>query len=388
MAELLREDLERYRPLGAFGAPAYRSHVQLQAMLLAQRQPLLAAYFARPAIDPQLRELRYSTDLPGAVRRRGDLSPDEAAAAQAQVQAVHDALNDLTSRFRREGGDRHSSAASFASLLDQARRVPADGDFLYFVGEQPVIACWGFEDPQTGSVDPSAPEAWSATPAAPPVAPPVAPSTAPLAEAPVAAPLAPPEPPLAEPPITPAPVTKKRAWLPWLLALLLLLLLLALLALKFCTPVDDPAAPKTETLDPGAQLQIPPGALERGDLSFLEGLWQMGERRLTIYRGRADNIIGTYRMVLQFKRDGTGQVNGVERTYGQQPAPDCRGPLKARIEGRKLVFDRAPCKDVSGGGRDIGGSRHECETEPSGRTICYAVNSDGHKWEAPLRRLR
>ena len=51
---------------------------------------------------------------------------------------------------------RPGGSQAFASLLEQALKVPAQGNFLYFVGDQPVIAFWGFETQGGGSVEPAA----------------------------------------------------------------------------------------------------------------------------------------------------------------------------------------------------------------------------------------
>ena len=76
-ALLARDKIDRYRSMGAFGKPAYQSHVQLRAMLLSQRKPALANYFAKPTYDPDLGELRWTAEVPGAARRLNELGPDE-----------------------------------------------------------------------------------------------------------------------------------------------------------------------------------------------------------------------------------------------------------------------------------------------------------------------
>jgi len=67
--------------------------------------------------------------------------------------------------------------------------------------------------------------------------------------------------------------------------------------------------------------------------------------------------------------------------------PDCSGPLKARTDGKKLYFERMGC-NVSGSSQNsVMGSQHECLVE-NGKTMCYGVNKDGVRWEAPLRRMQ
>lgn len=374
-AQLAHDKLDRFRSLGAFGKPAFQSHVQLRAMLLAQRDPTLANYFARPTVDPEAGELRWHAPLPGEARRVRDLGPDEAQRAVAEMRRIRDALLDFIVQLRRQGGSQPGGAAAFASLLEQALKVPEQGDFRYVVGTQPVIAFWGFEDAAGASVDPAAqlPLPPAATPSPlPAVAPP-----------PEAAP-----PPLA----VPVPVRRKRPWWWWLLWALLALGLVALLLflMRACTVVPTPpgAVPDTTGRKAEQLLEIPPGALERGDLSFLEGAWQLGEERLRAYQGRPDNVVGSDRLVLRFGKDGTGTNHAVERLRHGKAVADCSGGLNARTDGKKLMFERLACNVPGQPGLALNGSKHECLIEAGGKTMCYGINQDGVRWEAPLRRLQ
>jgi hypothetical protein len=369
--ELARDRIDRHRSMGAFGKPVYQSHVQLRALLQQRRRPALAEYFARPHFDAESGEICWTTDLAGAVRRRADLDAGARVQAEARLQAVHDELGTLAVDLRAQGG----GAASFASVLEQAMKVPGDGDFVHFVGEQPVITFWGFEDARGRSVEPARqvptlqPTAASTAAAAPVV--PAAAEPAAVAAASV-------------PP-------RRRAW--WLWLLLLPLALALAWALSRCVPAGPIAlgaggVPLTEGRDAVDPLDIPPGALERGDLSFLDGVWQLGERRLGAYEGRPDNVVGSDRVVLRFERDGSGNAHSVERLRRGAAVPDCTATLAARTDGKKLYFERQACVAPGRPDLTVNGSRHECVREPSGRTLCYGVNPDGVRWEAPLKRLR
>lgn len=359
-ALLVCEKVDRYRSMGAFGKPAYQSHVQLRAMLLAQRKPHLANYFARPVYDADLGELQWMAELPGAARRLGELDPDERARAVDTMERIRAELLGVAADLRgKEGG-----GAAFASLLEQAMKVPAQGDFVHLVGEQPVIAFWGFGDETGASLDPSL-------------------------QTPTAAPTrAPPVQPAACTPVAPPPSPARRRWWPWLLLALLLLVLLLLLARGCAEPPVASAGRKA-----GQALTIPPGALERGDLSFLDGEWQLGEERLMEYKDSPNNIVGSGRNLLRFGPDGKGTAVMTERQRhpGTQrtgtPFPECSGTLRARTDGKKLYFEQAPCEVPGQAGQGFNGSKHECVRSPEGRTTCYNVNDDGHRWEAPLRRL-
>lgn len=368
-ALLARDKVDRYRSFGAFGKPAYQSHVQLRAMLAGKRGPRFANYFAKPTYDPDAGELRWTAELPGAARGWHEMDADEQASHALELELIRSELLSFVQELRRQGGGQPGGAAAFASLLEQAMKVPAQGDFLYFVGDQPVIAFWGFQDQNGASVDPAA--------AVPPPA--------------VAAP--PPEPPLPVPAEASPPVVaekRKRAWWWWLLWLLLALLLLALLAWLLPHACTTPPAGGLGTEGRKAEklLEIPPGALERGDLSFLEGTWQLGEERLRAYQGRPDNVVGSDRLVLRFGTDGSGTNHAVERLRHGQRVADCSGGLRARTDGKKLYFERLVCDVPGQPGLGLNGSKHECLVEKDGRTMCYGINNDGVRWEAPLRRLQ
>src|SRR5258706_7537970 len=345
-------------------------------MLKAKRGERFANYFAKPTFDPDLGELRWTAEVPGAARGWHEMSADEQGQRALDLEVMRSGLMGFVNELRAQGGSQPGGAAAFASLLEQAMKVPAQGDFLYFVGEQPVIAFWGFEDLTRGSVDPAAQAPQLAAPAAP-AAPVVEQVVAPPALAPVVA------------------EKRKRPWWWWLLWLLLALLLVALLLflVKSCMPTPPLAmgaggVPDTKGHKADRMLEIPPGALEKGDLSFLDGVWQLGEERLNAYQGSPDNVVGSDRLVLKFGKDGTGTNHAVERLRRGARVPDCSGSLRARTDGKKLYFERLGCEVPGSSQNSVMGSQHECLVEANGKTMCYGINKDGVRWEAPLRRMQ
>lgn len=204
--------IDHFRALGAFGKPVYQSHVQLRAMLRAKRGDRAANYFAKPTYDPELGELRWTAEVSGTVRGWHEMTEQEQAERALDLEVVHSQLKSYAQDLREQSGGDPGGASSFASLLEQSLRVPRSGNYLYFVGDQPVVAFWGFEDQGGASVDPGV-QAPRYAPSA--VAPAVAASAAVLTE----------------------PVARKRSWW-WLFWALLALLLLALLLLlpRACTP--------------------------------------------------------------------------------------------------------------------------------------------------------
>ena len=220
-ALLAQDPVDRYRSFGAFGKPAYQSHVQMRAMLRTQRGLRVANYFAKPTYDPDSGVLRWTSEVPGPARAWHDMTPEEQAQHAPDKVLIHGELVGLIKELREKGGGaEQGGAAAFANLLEQAMKVPADDRFTYFVGDQPMIAFWGFSDASGASVVASA----QPTPGA---------AARPL-DASLDAPITPPL--LAPPPL---PQAKKRPWWWWLLWLLLALLLLALLFFllpRACTP--------------------------------------------------------------------------------------------------------------------------------------------------------
>lgn len=244
-AQLAHDRIDRYRSLGAFGKPVYQSHVQLRAMLKAKRGDRLANYFAKPIVDADLGELRWTAEVQGPVRAWHEMSPEEQAERALDLEVVRSGLLGYARELREQAAGQPGGAASFASLLDMATRVPAQGDFLYFVGDQPVIAFWGFENHDGSSVDPSA--------QAPRYA------SVPAAHLPPAQPAAPP---LAVQTEAPIDQGRRRPWWWWLLwGLLAALLLLALLlGLRGC---DDGVRQGIDALSPAsAPDAMPPAASE------------------------------------------------------------------------------------------------------------------------------
>lgn len=154
-AVLAKDKIDRYKPKGAFGNPAYRSHVQLRAMLL-KRGPQFANYFSRPILEPESGELRWISEVPGTPKAWLELSKDEIAKADKKLSEIKDGLDKLILELRAEGGKvPDGTGSAYSSILERAKEVPTEGRFLFCVGDQPMIAFWGFTDQSGRSVDPA-----------------------------------------------------------------------------------------------------------------------------------------------------------------------------------------------------------------------------------------
>jgi len=204
------------RPLGVRGEPLHGVAGQLRAVIRRRLGEGPASLLA----EPQLREdgsgIDWYADHEGPVRALADLDPARRAEVLAEVAGHLAAIEGLGRQLADEG------AADEARLVGRSLQLatvrPSD-DFIWLVGERPVIVAWGYEPDQlaslTGANLPSVPVP------APPPAPAATFASAPAAAIPVAG----------------------WGWAEWLRALLvgLLLLLLLLLAswlMRGCAPVE------------------------------------------------------------------------------------------------------------------------------------------------------
>jgi len=336
--ELTCEKADRYRPLGAFGKPAWQSHVQLRAMLLSRKGPKVANYFAKPTYDPETGLLRWSSEAPGLARPWQDMAPEEQAQRALQLELIRSELMGFASELREQGGSQPGGAAAFASLLDQAVKVPAQGNFLHFVGEQPVIAFWGFENHDGASLEPAAQAPRQGKVAA-------------AAAAPVVV------------------EKRKRPWWWWLLwALLALLLLLGLLlGLRYCAtppppvplapepvvpkpepptpepvvPKPEPPAPEPVVPEPEPPAPPPPVVEKRPDPPKPPEV-KPGEERLVCIRPRRGRMVVVFdtSKSMGFPTDNPDVIAEIERRLA---AGDPEGHRRAmellHAPGRKRIDD-------------------------------------------------
>jgi hypothetical protein len=202
------------RPLGVRGDPLHAVAGQLLAVIRRRLGDGPADLLA----EPQLREAGDGIDWyaarSGEVRRFGELSDSERAAALETVETRLSAIRSLGGVLKESTGS--EEARLIGRSLELATARPSD-DFIFLVDGEPVIAAWGYEADAMQALAPFAP---------PPVPIPAQPMPAAvLASAPAA--------------LLPA----RLAWAPWLSALLfglmlLLLLLITSWLLRACAPVD------------------------------------------------------------------------------------------------------------------------------------------------------
>ncbi|MEZ5728039.1 MAG: hypothetical protein R3E48_08665 [Burkholderiaceae bacterium] len=229
----------------------------------------VANYFGKPSYDPDTAELRWNAEVQGEVRSWSSLSEQERASRAIDLVTIRSSLVGLIETLRKTesegpGGEKRKAASpsdasgrdrlAFASLLEEAMKVPAEGDYLYLVGDQPVVAFWGFQTLEGRSVDPLAPVPRYAEGA--PLVPAV--GAAVDVDGPVDGPA----------PAAVAGVSRRKRpwwwWLLWLLLLILLLLLVSMLLPGGCSRLGAPTpAPSGTARLP--QHQAKPSSVQRPD---------------------------------------------------------------------------------------------------------------------------
>ena len=221
-ATLVRTTLTGVRPLGVRGEPLHHAQAQLRAVV---RRRLGDRHFHLLA-EPQPHELGgridWYSEVDGTVRPLASLPEAERDATRADIDALLADIDRVGQSL--EAGPTEDGKLAGKSLRLAARR-PSD-DYLFLVGEQPVVVCWGYDTEAAGAVLPSAFVPTTVAAAAP----------AAMTAAPASQPFAP----MAVGPAGAAVLVRERfPWLFWLLAALLAIvaLMLASYLLRQCMPV-------------------------------------------------------------------------------------------------------------------------------------------------------
>lgn len=199
------------RPLGVRGDPLHAVAGQLLSVIRRRLGDGPADLLA----DPQLRESGDGIDWyaarGGNVRKLADLGEDERTRTLGTVETHLAAIRALGAQLQASDSE---EARLIGRSLELSTARPSD-DFVFVVGDQPVIVAWGYEADAAAGL-----QAFALAPVPAPALP------AAFASAPAV-----------------LPATRIVGWAPWFSALLfgLLLLLLLLLTswlLRACAPVD------------------------------------------------------------------------------------------------------------------------------------------------------
>ena len=169
-ATLVRSTLTGVRPLGVRGEPLHATHEQIRGVVRRRLGERHARLLAEPQPDDVGRRIDWYSEAEGAVTPLVALAPDARAAVLAEVESLGRDIEGLGARLAETASD---DARLLARALGLAVRRPSD-DYVFRVGDQPVVVCWGYEAEGAGVI----------------VAAPTVPTAAPIAAAPVVAPAA------------------------------------------------------------------------------------------------------------------------------------------------------------------------------------------------------
>lgn len=219
---LVRTTLTGVRPLGVRGEPLHHAQEQIRGAIRRRLGPRHAALLAEPVAHDLGRAIDWYADATGDAVPLNALPSERQQIVLDEVERLRSDIEVLAQRF--EAGDTED-ARLLGKALHLAVRRPSN-DYLFVVGDQPVIICWGYEPEAAGAVLP--PPMLLATPSVAAAMPAVAMTPA-MAMAPSMA--------------GGAAIMPAAAAFPWSRALLvgLLAILLALITswlLRSCAPVD------------------------------------------------------------------------------------------------------------------------------------------------------
>ncbi|MCW5742973.1 MAG: hypothetical protein KIT67_22650 [Alphaproteobacteria bacterium] len=158
------------RPLGVRGEPLHAAHEQIRGVLRRRLSERHARLLAEPQPEGAGRRIDWYSESEGLVTPLSALPPGERAAALSEVEALARDIEGLGARLAETSSE---DARLLARALALAVRRPSD-DYVFLVGDQPVVVCWGYEAEGAGAIvsAPTVPAAVSSTaaPAAAPVA--------------------------------------------------------------------------------------------------------------------------------------------------------------------------------------------------------------------------
>jgi len=219
---LVRTTLTGVRPLGVRGEPLHHAQEQIRGAIRRRLGPRHAALLAEPVAHDLGRAIDWYSDAGGDAVALHALPVDRQQSVLDEVERLRSDIEVLAQRF--EAGDTQD-VRLLGKALHLAVRRPSN-EYLFLVGDQPVIICWGYEPEAAGAVLP------------PPMLTAPAPAAAALPVAAMAPASLPPRMAMGGAAVLPA-----NAAFPWGRALLvglltILLLLITSWLLRSCAPVD------------------------------------------------------------------------------------------------------------------------------------------------------
>ncbi|HKU97430.1 MAG TPA: hypothetical protein VJR58_19235, partial [Vineibacter sp.] len=144
---LVSTTLAGARPLGVRGEPLHNAHDQIRGALRRRLGERYARLLAEPQSYDGGRATDWYTAATGPVQR---LSSLPAARQEALLSEIDGLLGDIEALARRFGEAESEDGRLLGRALALAVRRPSD-DYLFLVGDQPVIVCWGYESDASGA---------------------------------------------------------------------------------------------------------------------------------------------------------------------------------------------------------------------------------------------
>lgn len=256
-ATLVRTTQFGARPLGVRGEPLHNTHAQIRDVVRRRLGERHVRLLAEPQAYPDTGRIDwYAEGTP--VRAAADMPDHERQALRTEIDAMLAEIDAVGTQLEKSTSD---DARLAGRSLHLAARRPDDESYLFRVGDQPVLICWGYDKESVGAILPQAFIAGTAPPAAAPAPPSVAsPPPSPVSQ------------PFAVPPVVVAAAaapSAARSRFPWLIALLVgllgvLLVLGASYGLRLLLPVPpemlvteqrpEPRPPAPPTVDPTLDL--------------------------------------------------------------------------------------------------------------------------------------
>jgi hypothetical protein len=126
--------------LQAVDRPVLAVHEQIAEILRNRLGRNHAELFASPRIEPD-GDVTWTTALPGDVIAAKDLSEDRRLKLRQRAERMLSDIRGLGAQMRTEA----AATALVGQMIEQAASLPS-GEWLYSVGDKPVLVMWGHSD--------------------------------------------------------------------------------------------------------------------------------------------------------------------------------------------------------------------------------------------------
>ena len=147
---LVRTTLTGVRPLGVRGEPLHHAQEQIRGAIRRRLGPRHASLLAEPVPHDLGRAIDWYSDAGGEAVALNALPLERQHSVLDEIERLRSDIEVQAQRF--EAGDTED-ARLLGKALHLAVRRPSN-DYVFLVGDQPVIICWGYEPEAAGAVLP------------------------------------------------------------------------------------------------------------------------------------------------------------------------------------------------------------------------------------------